>query len=555
METERVWSRRLADELWSGVVTPLTFSTLAGVMSEHMARRRLVNAGLGAVSAEPVFRLFHGHVYVNASLVAEVMRELPAPVISDGLLELLPGPLRDVIRAGARSALSPAVLATIAHLTWNERNWMPWSRAAAFEEESRRVEHELSAGGDPDRLTPPELAARYAYLQSRLGSYLEVVSWGVIYAYVFFHLTSDLLARWGTPGATMSTMLAGTVGVRTFEIHDRLREAAQVARGDAALRGAVLSSEPSRLAARCLAGDLGELGARVRDILARHGHRLVGRDLSCPTWRERPEALVEMLRGLVAAPRLPDRATEAPLREAAARAELARIGSGLGGSARRELFRLSLHWCRAYYAVRENMRYQADRFLAALRSCALAASRHLVDRGALAATDEVFYLTVDELLGALAGADPADLRRCAASRLCDYRTYRRESPPDVIRGERVNAPAPVVARPERALAGVGVSPGLADGSARVVLGSEDFESVLPGDVIVARATDPSWASVLSLGAGIVLEMGGLLSHGAIVARELGIPAVVDVPRATDLIGNGDRVRLDGGSGRIAVVAA
>ena len=80
----------------------------------------------------------------------------------------------------------------------------------------------------------------------------------------------------------------------------------------------------------------------------------------------------------------------------------------------------------------------------------------------------------------------------------------------------------------------------------------DLESVREGDVIVARATDPSWTSSLSLGAAIVLEMGGLLSHGAIVARELGLPAVVDVARATQLIRSGDRIEVDGTTGEVAV---
>lgn len=553
VEPRRLWSRRLADELWSGVVTPLTFSTLAGVMTEHMARRRLVAAGLGGASREPVFRLFRGHVYVNASLVADVMRELPAAVISDGLLELLPAELRGDIRAGARASLSPAVFSTIAHLTWNEREWMPWSRASAFAAESIRVERDLAPGVDPERLSATELGARYVFLQERLGDYLDVVSWGIIYAYVFFHLTSQLLGRWGSPGASMSTMLAGTLGIRTFEIHEQIRAAAEIARRDEGLRSAILSSDPSTIAARCRAGDLGDLGVRVREILDRHGHRLVGRDLGCPTWAERPDALVEMLRGLVSSPASPRGPSVS--RESAARAELDRIGSGLGGTARRELFGLCLRWCRDYYAVRENMRYQADRFLAALRACALAAGRHLVDRGDLASVDDVFFLERDELLAATGGGDVAGIGERARARAREYESFRRESPPEIIEGDRAVVPEPVVALRERSLAGVGVSPGTASGVARVVLGAEDFESVAPGEVIVAQATDPSWTSVLSLGAGIVLEMGGLLSHGAIVARELGIPAVVDVPRATALIGNGDRVTVDGATGRIAVVAA
>ena len=108
---------------------------------------------------------------------------------------------------------------------------------------------------------------------------------------------------------------------------------------------------------------------------------------------------------------------------------------------------------------------------------------------------------------------------------------------------------------ERSLRGVGVSPGRVVGLARVVRSLEELEEVLPGEVIVAAATDPSWASLLSLGRGLVLEMGGMLSHGAIVARELGIPAVADVARATSVLKTGDRIAVDGVSGAVDVVGA
>jgi pyruvate,water dikinase len=105
----------------------------------------------------------------------------------------------------------------------------------------------------------------------------------------------------------------------------------------------------------------------------------------------------------------------------------------------------------------------------------------------------------------------------------------------------------------QALLGVGVSPGRAVGDARIVRELRDLEAVRRGEVIVAAATDPSWTSLLSLGGALVLEVGGMLSHGAIVARALGIPAVAEVARATSLLRTGDRVTVDGGSGRIAVV--
>ncbi|HZR85045.1 MAG TPA: PEP-utilizing enzyme [Candidatus Binatia bacterium] len=556
MQSDVVWSRRLADELWSGVVTPLTFTLLADVMAEHMARRRLARAGLDAPSRLPVFRLEYGHVYVNASLVAEVMQELPALVVSEGLLRLLPDRLRAEVRRNARSTLSPHVLSTVVHLALRERGWMPWSRAAVFREEAARVARELEKPVDASALPPADLAARIAALQARLGGYLDVVSWAMIYAYVFFHLTAEMVARWGDGEADISQLVAGADGIRTFEIHAELRACARLAERDPALRHALLAGDPERVAEACLAGDLGELGARVRALLQRHGHRLLARDLSSPTWRERPAAVVESLRRLViAGDGAAERSTETG---PAVDRVLRRIGSGLAGTARREAFRLSLGWCREYYAVRENMRYHADLFLAALRGLVLAAGRRLSAAGTLASHEDVFYLTAGELLTALdpgsAAPSARALREAAATRRAEYDGFRRTPPPDVLVGDRPEPETASEGDRLRSLRGVGVSPGRAAGDARVIRRVEDLESLRRGEVIVAASTDPSWTSFLSLGGALVLEAGGMLSHGAIVARELGIPAVADVSRATAILQTGDRLTVDGGSGQVAVAA-
>ncbi len=544
----------MADELWSGAVTPLTFSLLADVMAEHMAHRRLAAAGFAEEASEPVFRLHRGHVYVNASLVARVMRELPAPFVTEGLLSLLPAEMRPGLAASARSTVSPAVLATVFSLTTRERGWMPWSRAVAFREESARLRDELSRPCDPASLDDRELAGRIRFLRSRMGSFLDVVSWGVIYAYVFFHLASQLLERWAGDASGMAALLSGTEGIHTFEIHDELREAAELARRDPAVRSAIVEESARTTAERCLEGGLGEVGDRVRRVVDRHGHRLAGRDLACPTWRERPEAVVELLRGLVVAPPHDREAHRAASAVETSRL-LDRVGAGLGGSARRAVFSACLGWCREYYALRENMRYEADRFLARLREAALEAGRRLAREGALVSPDDVFFLDAGELLGGLEASLRPDLRALAVGRRADHERFRDEDPPEVIRGDDEPSPAPEVAPAGRSLRGVGVSPGRSEARARVVLDAAGLEGVLDGEVLVARATDPSWTSTLSLAGAIVLEMGGLLSHGAIVARELGIPAVVDVSGATRLICTGDLVSVDGSTGEVSVRAA
>lgn len=555
MDPGPVWSRRIADELWSGVVTPLTFSLLAEPMAEHMARRRLESAGLTELASRPVFRLVRGHVYVNASLVAEVMGEIPAMLVSEGLLELLPEELRDDVRGKGRWLLSARTVSIVLHLTLQERAWMPWSRAALFRDAASRVAPDLEQLVPSPDACDEALATAIADVQKRLGSYLEVVSWGMIYAYVFFHLASELLERWlpvDSAPTTMADLTLGLDDVVTFAIHEELVRCAALARDDAALRDA-MARDPGEVAARACAGELGVFGDRLRELVARHGHRLAGRDLSYPTWRERPGVVVEMVRKLLEAGPLEPAARRAERRDRLLGRVAAQLASGLGGTARRLAFERCLTWCREYYALRENMRYHADLFLAALRGLALRASDRLVAAGILGARDDVFYLEGDELTGVLRGVLPAaEVAARAATRRAAYERDAGATLPETLYGD-AEADEPVHEPARRhALRGLGVSPGRAVGRARVVHSVEDLQALRAGEVIVAASTDPSWTSLLALGSALVLEMGGLLSHGAIVARELGIPAVVNVAQATRLLANGDQVVVDGRAGTVVL---
>ena len=566
MAGQRVWSRRIADELWSGAVTPLSFTMLADPMAEHMVRRRLENAGLSALAQEPVFRLSRAHVYVNASLIADVMAEIPSVFLSDGLLELLPASLRAPLRARARSLLSTSLAGIVLRLGLHERAWMPWARGDLFRDAAARIAGDLAGLAPAPGTDAAALVGAIDCVRARLGSFLEVVSWGMIHAYVFFHLTAELLARWAPEldgAATMSALTMGLGGIRTFEVHDELVACAALARVDERLRDD-LGRDPAAVAAACVAGGGGAFAAGIRSLLERHGHRFVGRDLSQRTWREQPTVVVEMVRKLVDSDVRESSAERRVRRADAVRRTAERIGAGVGGTVKRLAFERVLGWCEEYYVLRENMRYHADLFLAALRYLALVAAERLVQDGSLLVADDVFFLEVGEIRARLLGTGeaPAVLAQRSKVRRSEQERWALADAPECLVGDEEPAGAADVAtaaagtaghergpRPAD-LSGVGVSPGVAAGVARVVRSLDELQPLEPGEIVVATATDPSWTSMLAVAGGLVLEMGGPLSHGAIVARELGIPAVVNVANVTRLVEPGERLVVDGATGKV-----
>ena len=201
--------------------------------------------------------------------------------------------------------------------------------------------------------------------------------------------------------------------------------------------------------------------------------------------------------------------------------------------------------------MREHHKFLAIRAFAAIREAVVEIAEALVADGVLDAADDVWYLEWSELIAAW---DGGDLRpRVALAREAFARDQRR-SPPLIVtsdgevpsvRYRRDDAPA-------GALLGNPVSAGVVEGVARVVT-DPGRDRLAPGEVLVAEFTDPGWTPLFINAAGLVLEVGGALTHGAVVAREYGIPAVVGVRGATAAIRTGQRVRVDGDRGIVEVL--
>jgi pyruvate,water dikinase len=174
-----------------------------------------------------------------------------------------------------------------------------------------------------------------------------------------------------------------------------------------------------------------------------------------------------------------------------------------------------------------------------------------VAAGRLDTPDDIFFLTLDELRDGW----PNDARTLIAQRRAAHETYRGLDLPEFWVGMPEPA-APVAADPmsDAVLHGIGASPGVVEGRARVVEDPAAAE-VADGDILIARHTDPAWASLMFLSAGLVSDIGGLMSHTAVVARELGIPCVVNTRAAVRTLRTGDRIRIDGNAGTVELLGS
>lgn len=291
----------------------------------------------------------------------------------------------------------------------------------------------------------------------------------------------------------------------------------------------------------------------LEQVVHNHGfHGPLEGEISSVVWREDPAPLKRIVAEYAQLGEDADpRHREAQLR--AALPELQREVVAALPRSRRPAARLVLHLAATRIPLRGVAKRSFLQGLDVTRACARRIGAELVQAGRLEAVDDAFYLALDELLGGI----PADADELVSRRRERRRAYQGVSIPGAWKGlvvpTAIEPDGPDDERPS-IVSGVGVSGGVVEGVVRVVT-DPAFTEVEPGEVLVAPTTDPSWASIMYISSALVVDIGGPLSHAAVVARELGLPCVVNTRTGTRQLRTGDRVRVDGDGGTVEILSA
>jgi pyruvate,water dikinase len=367
---------------------------------------------------------------------------------------------------------------------------------------------------------------------------------------VSYNLAERLLRAAATEDE-LRTVLRGLPFNPTTEMDLELWAIARRTRDDPASRAALADRTPAELSADYRRGALPlPLQRELEPFLERYGHRALAEiDLGLPRWSEDPTHLLGAIANyqrLDVTAIAPDAQFSRGAREAETMTTT--LLSRVHGP-RRILARAFLRRVRALAGVREAPKFHIVRVFARGRAILEPVGAALAGAGRIAAADDIWFLTLPEARRAVAGDD---LRGDVAERRGVYRREeRRRHIPRVLLSDGTDAEA-AFASPtaDGAIRGTPASPGTARGVAHVML-SPAGARLEPGEVLVAPATDPGWTPLFLTASALVMEMGGMMSHGAVVAREYGIPAVVGVPDATTRIVTGERIVVDGSAGTVA----
>jgi pyruvate,water dikinase len=295
----------------------------------------------------------------------------------------------------------------------------------------------------------------------------------------------------------------------------------------------------------------------IQDYLGRYGMRCVGEiDITRPRWSERPSTLVPMILGNIRnfAPGAGRRRFEEGLRNAMEkeREVLTRLRALPDGAQKAEEAKRLIDRIRTFIGYREYPKYHMISRYFVYKQALLHDADRLVQAGVLGMREDIFYLRFEEFRDVVRTNQVDD--QLIRQRKDAYRSYQALTPPRVLTsdGEAVAGTYRRTDVPAGALTGLPVSAGTVEGRARVILdmAGADLEA---GDILVTAYTDPSWTPAFVAIKGLVTEVGGLMTHGAVIAREYGLPAVVGVEHATRLISDGQRIRVHGTDGYVELL--
>lgn len=553
VSAETEWTAANIQEALPGLVTPMSWSLIAPLLNYGFARPAQ-RMGSYVRPRDPFVAQFYSRAYLNATALRDGAKRIPG-ASPEAIDEQYLGRQRDPDTPPWKPSWSDLkayipVLPRMALLMLRSGD-----EIASTERQLAQLQ-EQDSWLDFAAMTPAELLAELdrGLLIGREVAGLHIgVSGG---ASATFESLGKLARDWlnDTNGVLQSTLVTGLATVESATPSRALWDLSRLAM-DAPEVSAALAATDAGMALDALrrseAHGAGRFVAAYDAFLSRFGHRSVLEgELSAPLWEEDPGTVFAMLRNLrdtgpEASPYLV-LARQRDLREHATAASLDALPRP-----RRDVFERVLALAQGYVADRERTKSMLVKGTQRARKLVRELGRRFAADGLMDSPDDIFMLPLEEAKALVAAATAEDLRDRIARRRAELARNRAVALPEAFVGRPLPEIAPSI-EPATVLRGIPVSPGIVSGIARVILDPRVDGGLAQGEILVAPVTDAGWTPLFLTAAAVVVDIGGPLSHGATVARELGLPAVVNVKQGTRLIRSGQRITVDGAAGTVTL---
>jgi len=565
-----IWDNSNITESYSGVTTPLTFSfarcAYEGVYREFCRILKVSETNLAANDQifSHMLGLIRGRVYYNLLNWYRVLALLPGFTVNRRFMEQMMG-VKEPLPADVSETLAAATIGDRIRDAWNLAHmlmalvWNYFSLDRKIHRFHARLDDALSdstAGFAEMRID--ELVAYYERLLRQLLRRWDAPLLNDFFTMIFHGLLRQFCQNWLGEGNQLANELVRVRGgMISVEPALRLREMAAIVAERPAL-AAVFRWGNGTSCERAIRENP-ELMAKYDEYLQKFGERCLGElKLESKTLYDDPSPLLRSI-GELASRTAITSAVDPDTDDDVVAAEQRAIKTLGPNPLRRVFFSWILRNARERVRTRENLRFERTRVFGRVRRIFVEIGLRLYAMDRLEHPRDIFYLHVEEVLGFVNGTTvTTELKQLIALREGEFQEFRATHAPDRFETHGPvhhttqfqpsrSSQAPEVSGEGRQ--GIGCCTGIVRGRVRLVTDPHSA-SIPAGSILVAERTDPGWILLFPAAAGLIVERGSLLSHSAIVSRELGIPSVVSVPGVTKWLRDGDLVEIDGGKGTV-----
>ncbi len=555
-----VWDNSNIAESYSGITSPLTFS-FAKRIYEHVYREfcLLLSVPRGRVKKhDAVFPEMlghiHGHVYYNLNSWYHVLAMLPGFSLNRNFMEQMMGVkvpmpaaiIDDIVEKTKTNKLydSLTLVRTVFGLIRNQIGLK--KNISKF---YKRLETALNSNQRPlSEMSSKELIAHYEELGSKLLKRWDAPLVNDFFAMIHYGVLKSLCEKWLDDDTLHNKLLLDCGEIVSAEPPRRIAEMAEMVRGDDKLLDVLSNESISGDEKQTAIQNHPRFKVELDAYLEKFGDRCLEElKLESPTVGDNSQSL---LSSIVAMAKRPERDISEDL-PGTHEDEISKL-SWL----KRRIFRWVLKNAKARVRDRENLRFERTRLFGRVRKIMVEMGKRFQANGQLDEYRDVFFLTLEEVMS----GENDDYRALVNERRTEQKNYQnQEPPPDRFHTTRpvedydsFESALPYSPPDGDNISGTGACPGVVRGKVRVVLDPREAK-LMEGEILVAQQTDPGWVVLFPAASGLLVERGSLLSHSAIVARELGLPCVVSIPDVTKILKTGDLVEMDGSSGAVTIL--
>ncbi len=541
IQTKRLWSNYFFAERFPLPVSRLGWSILKPIIENNAFREPLCFLGFNKLAQSQITRCLFGRPYTRLDVFQALHSLFPSDYVAldkrtlfylqpISIVQSFHQMLKRIIPI-AKSLVTTSDWVPPLHL----RNWKRF--LPGYCREIHLLQHR-----DLSHLSAQELQQTLGAAERLSNGLLKLHRWSITFAELLYHFLIVLIRKW-LPGwdadPSMTALHRGLPGNLTVEMNIALWQMSQhidintfqVTENSVKLRNAV----------------------GWQSFIERFGHRSISLDIAAPTFAEDELYLIRLIQQYRAqldepSPEIIQRDFEQERLETEA-AVLHNLSSQRVGWFKSRCFEILLRWSQQFFLLRENQRHYWHHALALKRKIALEMGRRFALQGWLDNPEQIFFLSRNEAIQALLHHHRPQKSEII-TRIAQHQHWHQIHPPALIDESQVDISESI--ENLNKLIGIGASPGIATGIARILTTPQQVNLLQPGDILVVPTTDPGWTPLFRTIRALVMEVGGVLSHGAIIAREFGIPAVSSVDRATSRIPNGAKITVDGNSGMVII---